>query len=227
MSRPSVSSDPQSGPVVSADYRGNSSEAYDWRVSLTVPSSISAPSSKIGAPLHATGDKMIFPFNPSIIMGQSAQYSDISPTHSNYAFNAYQSSRISDITISGEFMVENETDAKYWLASLHFLRTVTKMFYGNSNNQGNPPPVSRLNGYGRYVLNNIPVVIKDFTVDLMPDIDYIPCEIGSSVNYVPVQSNVQVTVAPNYSRRTVAKFNLKTFARGWYTNGGSANDGFI
>ena len=120
---------------------------------------------------------MIFPFNPTVLLSHSANYSQIQPTHTNYPYNAYENSQVDAITITGEFYQENENDAKYWIACLHFLRTATKMFYGNSNPLGNPPVVCRLNGYGKHILNNMPVVITNFTTDLPVDVDYIQCTV--------------------------------------------------
>ena len=192
----------------------------DWRVGISLPTDL-----KIGnvlAPLFIGSDgpgRMVFPFNPTILLGHSANYSQIAPTHTNYPFNAYQNSQVDQITITGEFFSENQDDAKYWIAVLHFLRTITKMYYGDSNPQGNPPPVCRLSGYGPHVLNNIPVVVSNFTTDMAADVDYIECWVNNKKNMVPVQSQFTVTVMPQYSRRSAARFNLQEFAKGKYANG--------
>ena len=224
----SAGANPGSRTVVSATVaqavssRNDTAGANDWRVSLAVPSLIQG--GEVLKPLGNTGNRMVFPFNPVILFGQTASYSSISPTHSNYNFHAYQNSQIDNITITGEFVNENESDAKYWVAVIHYLRVMTKMFYGNGENLGNPPLMSRLNGYGKHVLNDIPVVISNFTVDLPADVDYIPCVISGEINYVPVQSQVTVTCMPNYARRSVSKFDLKTFADGGFVGG---REGFI
>jgi hypothetical protein len=224
----SVGANPASRSVVNATVaqsvstRNDTAAANDWRVSLAVPSLIQG--GEVLRPLGNTGNRMVFPFNPVILFGQTASYSSISPTHSNYNFHAYQNSQIDNITITGEFVNENESDAKYWIAVIHYLRVMTKMFYGNGDNLGNPPLMTRLNGYGKHVLNDIPVVISNFTVDLPADVDYIPCVISGQTNYVPVQSQVTVTCMPNYARRSVAKFDLKTFADGGFVGG---KEGFI
>ena len=212
----------------------------DWRVSISVPQSLTV--GNVLKPLYTTSytggakellngsakistvGKMIFPFNPTILLGHSANYTQISPTHTNYPFNAYQNSQVDNITITGEFYVENEEDARYWVAVLHFLRTITKMYYGDSNPQGNPPPVCRLNGYGKHVLNGIPIVVQNFTTDLPADVDYIECYVDGESNFVPTQSQFTVTVMPTYSRRSAAKFNLNQFAKGDFTNG---TEGFV
>jgi len=206
----------------------------DWRVSISVPNEIAEgpilqplkSEDSLGATTGGTsGGKMVFPFNPTILLGHSASYSQIVPTHTNYAYNAYENSSVDNITITGEFYNENQKDGLYWIAVLHFLRTVTKMFYGDSAPQGNPPPVCRLNGYGPHVLNNIPIVISNFTTDLPADVDYIEVTLPSGEkNMVPVQSQFTITVTPQYSRRTTAKFNLNTFAKGGFVNG---KEGFV
>lgn len=196
----------------------------DWRVRLSVPSTIQGSAAL--EPLSRTNNHMIFPFTPTVIISQRANYSDISPTHSNYVFNAYQNSQVDDIVITGDFIVENEEDAEYWLSAVHYLRTMTKMFYGQSAQTGNPPMVCRLKGYGKYVLNDIPVVIKSFQVDLQSDVDYILCSfLNQGNNYVPVRSTIAVTVSPNYARRTVSRFSLNDFANGSYVSSG--NEGYI
>ena len=197
----------------------------DWRVSLSVPGIIKDASGPALSVLESTGNRMIFPFNPTILLGHSANYSSVHPTHTNYIYHAYENSQVDQITITGEFIQENEADAQYWIGALHFLRTMTKMFYGESEGPiGNPPPVTRLNGYGKYVLNNIPCVITNFTTDLPQDVDYIQCTVAGEKNYVPTQCVFTVTLQPNYARRSQARFSLQDFAAGRHING---PEGFV
>ena len=207
------------------------SDASDWRVSISVPeilhdkSEILAPLKEAsGSSAFNTGNRMVFPFNPTVILSHSANYSQVQPTHTNYAYNAYENSQVDAITITGEFYQENENDARYWIACLHFLRSATKMFYGDSNPLGNPPVVCRLNGYGKHVLNNMPVVITNFTTDLPVDVDYIQCTVQGQPNYVPVQSAITVTLQPQYARRSQSGFSLNNFTKGGFVNG---PEGFV
>ena len=193
----------------------SSSDTSDWRVSLSVPSVIMDAAGPALGVLESTGNRMIFPFNPTILLGHSANYSTVHPTHTNYIYHAYENSQVDNITITGEFIQENQADAQYWIGALHFLRTMTKMFYGESDGPlGNPPPITRLNGYGKYVLNNIPCVITNFTTDLPQDVDYIECIVAGDKNYVPTQCVFTVTLAPNYARRSQSRFSLQDFAAG-------------
>lgn len=204
---------------------GVDSTTNDWRVSLSVPDVIKT--SPILAPFKNTSNKLIFPFNPTILFGNSANYSTVHPVHTNYPFYAYENSQVDAITVAGEYYSQNQEDAKYWIAVLHFLRTMTKMFYGGGENSGTPPLMTRLNGYGKHVLNNIPCVITTFSVDLPSDVDYIQVDINNEANYVPTRAQVNVTLQPLYSRLTQSRFDLRKFANGEFVTNDANNSGFI
>jgi hypothetical protein len=197
----------------------------DWRVSLSVPDVIKT--SPLFQPFTNTGNKLVFPFNPTILFGNTANYSAISPVHTNYPYYAYESSQVDSITVASEFYSQNQEDAAYWIAVLHFLRTMTKMFYGGGDYSGTPPLMTRLNGYGRHVLNNIPCVVNTFSVDLPADVDYIQVDIDGVPNYVPTRAQVNVTLHPQYSRVTQSKFDLVKFANGGFAKNDNDNTGFI
>jgi len=198
-----------------------SSPERDWRVRISLPNVKSFLESPILKPLQATNNALIFPYTPSIIINQSANYDSIQPIHNNYPYYHYQNSQIEQILITGEFFVESAEDARYWTAMLHYLRSMTKMFYGNSENKGNPPPLTKLNGYGDYVFKNVPIAITNFTVDLQTDVDYIGVEVNGKPSYAPTQSLVSVTVLPMYSRKTVSQFSLDKFVKGEFVIGGA------
>lgn len=202
--------------------QGSATDPGEWRVSLSVPSVIAG--GPVLSPLAKTGNKMIFPFTPTILFQQTANYSTVTPTHTNYPYYAYQNSQVNEITITGSFVNENNEDGQYFIAVVHFLRTMTKMFYGDGENAGNPPLISRLNGYGLHVLNNIPVVITNFSLDMPQEVDYIECSVDGEINRVPADCILTVSCAPNYSRRTTAGFDLKKFANGGFVRQGQ---GFI
>ena len=201
-----------------------SQDPGDWRVRLSIPPNFSLPG-PLGTKLAATNG-MVFPYTPQIILSHSAQYGQLRPTHSNYPFPVYQSSAVDNITITGDFLIENTDEGKYWIAVIHYLRSVTKMAYGNTSNQGSPPPVVRLNGYGDFVLKNVPVVVTMFNVDMPTDVDYMHVpDIGPQGTWVPVRSQIAIQCMPTYSRRAVQSFSLDRFIAGGYAN--SNGVGFI
>lgn len=208
----------------------------DWRVKLSVPQQFKTDS--LLAPL-AESNALVFPYTPTIIIGHSANYNSLQPVHTNYPFQIYDNSGVQELVITGDFTVENEVDGRYWIAAIHYLRSVTKMYYGNGENSGSPPPLVELNGYGDYVFNKVPCVVVNFTVDMPADVDYIavPMPIntqsldntirtdsGKGVAWVPSNSLITVTVMPTYSRKNISSFNLNDFVNGDYIVNGK---GFI
>lgn len=159
------------GSIASASASfGGADTSNDWRVRLSVPSAFA--SSPVLAPLVQAGG-LIFPYTPSIQISSAATYEDTPLTHQNYQFVSYQNSRVNSIQINAPFNVEDGAQALYWLAAVHMLRSATKMFTGDGDLQGNPPPILKLNGYGDFMFKNIPVVVQSFSVDLPMDTNYI------------------------------------------------------
>jgi hypothetical protein len=156
---------------------GAADTSNDWRVRLSIPPIFAA--SPVLAPLVQSGG-LIFPYTPQIQIASTASYQDQSLTHTNYQFTSYQSSRIDQIQVIAPFNVEDGAQALYWLAAIHLLRSATKMFTGEGDAQGNPPPILKLNGYGDYVFKNVPVVIKSFAVDLPQDANYINTSVAAA-----------------------------------------------
>jgi hypothetical protein len=210
----------------------------DWRVKLEIPPSLRG--AQLIAPLLKTGG-FCFPYTPTIIVSHSANYNSLSPVHTNYPFQIYDHSASDDIVITGEFNVENAEEGQYWVACVHYLRSVTKMFYGNGADSGAPPPAVKLTGYGDYVFNRVPCVVANFTVDLPADVDYVATPLAVKIEgendqgipttynnagttWVPTQSQISVTLKPTYSRRRVSEFSLQNFVDGQYLNSGQ---GFI
>lgn len=169
------------GQLTSAGAQWSGREAdNDWRVRLSLPTVDSFTGSPVLQPLRDAGG-MVFPYTPSVNISSSAAYEEQSITHQNYQFINYQNSRQDQITITAPFHVEDSVQAQYWLAAVHFFRSITKMFTGDLGAlSGNPPPIVLLNGYGDYVFKNIPVVVKNFTIDLPQDVNYIATTVGQS-----------------------------------------------
>ena len=213
---------PSQGTFTSGSW--DSGNESDWRVRLSLPPLSYFTDSALLKPLTETGHSMVFPYTPNVFITHSARYNPLQPTHSNYPFYIYEGSSVDQFTINGEFTVENAREAEYWLAAVHYLKSVTKMAYGESANRGSPPPVVKLNGYGDYVFNNVPVVIQSFNVTLPPDVDYIEAEVGFNGSWAPAKSEIAVALVPQYSRDKVNKFSLDTFVSGGYLLG---DDGYL
>ncbi len=197
-------------------------DKQDWRVKLTIPSGspmeeyfFAKGSNELLKPLY--GMKGIFwPLTPTMIIQHSANYNPLAQTHSNYPFQAYQNSQVDQMNIIGEFPVQNQQDAAYWVATVNFLRTVTKMFFGKddtSHLKGNPPPILYLNGYGDHMFQNVPVVVNTFNVELRSGIDYIST--NQDRKYHIHGSMNQKTNAPPEVRDREIKFNPNDLDQTW------------
>jgi len=197
----------------------------DWRVKLSLPSDFKGDIIK---PLMETGG-LCFPYTPSIIVNHTANYSPSNPVHTNYTINSYNYSTVDQIQINADFFVQNALEARYWVAAVHYFRSVTKMKYGESSSgAGSPPPVVLLNGYGDFVFKNVPVIVTQFQFDMPNDVDYISCSLeepaaydDASVSYgttgwAPTQSMLTVTLQPQFARSTISQFNMDSFIKGEY-----------
>lgn len=143
----------------------------DWRVKLIVKDSRYI-SGLLLNPLKPFNG-MIFPYTPQISITHTASWAQTNPTHSNYAVQEYQFSNVDNIIITGEFTAQNHEEARYCLAAIHFLRSVSKMNFGQDDDAGFPPPLLFLKGLGTHMLPNIPVIILSSFLDIGPDVDYI------------------------------------------------------
>ena len=151
----------------------------EWRVRLSLPSWPSFRTSVVLKPLKDAGG-MIFPYTPEILTSNVAKYQPLNLAHTNYNYQAYQHSEPGTITITAPMNVEDETQGLYWIAALHYLRSLTKMFMGFDPKAGNPPPIVRLNGYGQYMFSNVPVVVTNFQTTFAKDCDYIGVNVVGS-----------------------------------------------
>ena len=235
------------------------SDKTDWRVRLTVPDGpltqfFDFENNPIMQPL-APSNGIFWPLTPAVVIQHSANYNAMDQVHSNYPHQAYQNSQVDSLNIIGEFPVQNSDDAKHWVATVNFLRTATKMFFGKEDGlnglKGNPPPIMHLFGYGDHMFNRVPVVINTFNVELRPGIDYIstkqndlaysasPRDLGGydeaglqvassaeSQTWAPTLSNISVLVTPIYSRDSIKNFSMKKFVNG-ELNGKGNEVGFI
>ena len=228
------------------------SDKTDWRVRLQVPEGpltqfFDFANNPIMQPLAAS-QGIFWPLTPAVVIQHSANYNAMDQVHSNYPHQAYQNSQVDSMNIIGEFPVQNSEDAKHWVATVNFLRTATKMFFGSEDGidglKGNPPPIMHLYGYGDHMFNKVPVVINTFNVELRPGIDYISTkqsdvysqrpgnvselvQTGDSQTWAPTLSNISVLVTPIYSRDSIKNFSMKKFVRGELNGKGSNEVGFI
>lgn len=197
--------------------------------------------SSILNPLKSTNG-MVWPYQPSISYSQEVNYQDVSMTHTNQEFYAYTRTNAVKLTCEGEFSVQNQTEGLYTLACLHFLRTVTKMYFGQGSNLGTPPPVLFFDAFGEYMFNQLPVIVTGFTANMPKDVDYVPIDLsnlGNTINpnvltelvqgstsnnagqvWLPALFNISVNLTVQNTPAKLRTFNLDEFRSGSLLKGG-------
>ena len=119
---------------------------------------------------------ILFPYQPDTTYSQSVNYSPYDMTHTNYTFNAYRNTPSPTIQMTVQFASITQEEGEYTLGALHFLRSVSKMFFGLNDLGGNPssgtpPPVLRFSAFGEQQFNNIPVVLESFSTTYDSGVD--------------------------------------------------------
>ena len=198
----------------------------DHRARLRIPSSYlvgiaAGPNNEL-----KNNGGIIFPYTPNIGQSYKAEYASQNVMHSNYTPRFYKNSSVSDISLTAKFTVQNEKEACIFLATMHLLRVLTKMKFGDDANAGSPPPVCRLMALGDLGFDNAPVAIGEVKLDFNDTVDYI--ETGNSIKsygktFVPVISTVTLTLIPIYSRNEMQKFTVK----GWLDSNTSRLKGYL
>jgi hypothetical protein len=176
-----------------------------------------APTSEFGHYSLSNIGGIIFPYTPQISYDSKADYAPVNPTHSNYTQYFYKNSSVTEINIIGKFTVQNENDANILLSTINLLRILIKMRAGNETNSGAPPPVCRLYAYGQQILDNTPIVIRNFRIDLPEGVDYFTVNKLSGYNSssVPTYCTINMNCAVVYSRNEIKNFTVQN----WFTNG--------
>lgn len=174
--------------------------------------------------LNSTGG-MLFPYTPSITFTQGVDYMALQLTHSNTDYQAYTRTPSVKIGVTGKFTVQNQAEGAYAMAVLHFLRVVSKSYFGvadaATNNAGMPPPVLLLSGYGNLMFgasgsgSGLRVILTNHSWSFDDSVDYILVQSGAWTVKLPamfsVQCDLTVVQTPN---RMMNTFSFSAFASG-------------
>ena len=172
----------------------------DWRVRLRLAPQANylykAAAPGILQPLAVT-DGIIFPYTPQIDTSYRANYETYDLTHSNYRGYFYKNSYVDAINLKTVFTAQDTNDANYLLAVITFLKSVTKMFYGQDAQRGAPPPLVYLSGLGDFQFNEHPCVVTQFVYNLPDNVDYIRAGSPNNVGLNFINRRDRQSVATN------------------------------
>ena len=111
------------------------------------------------------------------------------------------------------------------------LKVITKSYSGDAavsdGIAGTPPPVLLFEYLGEHGFNKVPVIIKDYSIQLDPEVDYVPVHYkmkgADTVTYVPTSCFISINMSVSYTPKKLRKqFDIKGL-----TTGAAYSDGFI
>lgn len=194
------------------------------------------------SPLKATGG-LVWLNKPTVNVTSNVAYDAYNFTHSIQDVQTFTSNSSPQITVTGMFYSQSVDEALYTLAAIHFMRSASKMSFGGESTDisslagdnynvlenddpfaipvGTPPPVLYLSGYGAAMLNDLPVVITQFNLDLPQDVDYVRIPSGPGTGTkIPVAISINASLIVCRSPKSMRNFNINQYThtgiKGWW-----------
>lgn len=168
---------------------------------------------------------IMFPYQPDIVYGQQVNYNGYDLAHTNYTVQAYRNTPSPTIQVTAQFSNVTEQEHEYMRAVIHFLRVVTKSFFGfgdvseQAPTAGTPPPILRFSAMGESQFKNIPVLVGTFTTTYDSSVDL---KFGPG-GYMPVMQTIGIDLivqqTPDRQKKNFSMRGLK--------NGQLYREGFI
>ena len=178
--------------------------------------------------LSRTGG-LVFPIQPDIVYQQSVNYATYGLTHTNYTTYAYGGSSSPTLQVTAQFSNVTREEHEYTQGVIHFLRSVTKMFYGFADAEktpaaGTPPPKLRFSSFGSNQFNKVPVLVSSVSIPYQSDTDLVEVidQAGQPQTLPAIQTislDLLVSVNPAKQKRDFSKHN--------FLNGSLYSKGFI
>jgi hypothetical protein len=172
-----------------------------------------------------TTNGMLFPYTPSITHTPATEYSKYSLIHANTEYQAFSKNTAQNLSVKGTFTSQTPDQARYTLACIHFLKTITKMRFGSTDEKrGMPPPLLLFDAYGFFMFNQLPVILKKFDVNFEGGVDYVPVDASGgsisdlnsdSLTWVPSKLDISIEMVVQQQPRAWRKdFDFDGFRSG-------------
>lgn len=126
---------------------------------------------------------MLMPYTPAIQVSHTqVDYSQYNLPQTNFDYFAFSRRSSPALSITAPYTANDYEEARYMLAVIHFLRSVTMTYFGveNTKYRGLPPPVLLFSAYGSFMYDKVPVLIRNVSFGLEQDVDYVPAGKGSN-----------------------------------------------
>ena len=167
---------------------------------------------------------IMFPNQPNITYNQTVTYSQYNLVQTNYTFNAYGGTPSPILQLTAQFSQTTEEEHSYLQGVIHFLRSVTKMYYGQNESAnpraGTPPPVLRFSAFGSNMFFNLPVVVGSFSMAFDENVDLKTSANGQSLPVIQ-------TITMDLLVQQTPKKQKEAFTLSGFISGGLYGGGFI
>ena len=160
---------------------------------------------------------IIFTYTPAMMQAAfSANYGTYDTTHSVYQQQYYVNTPNPTISMQAYFVSNTIEEAKYNIACLHFLKTMTKMDFGSTAGlAGTPPPILHFSAYGEYNYKNVPVVVSGVDYTFADDADLVTVDVDGSPISIPTSFAVSITMMMQQNPEKVSReFSFANYASG-------------
>ena len=171
-------------------------------------------------PLSPAGTNgLLFPYTPAITVTQAVEYGSMQLTHTIGDIQTYSHTPSVTISLSAKFTVQNQREGRYALAALHLLRVISKMYFGEQDKAaglaGLPPPVMIFTGYGSYMFNNLPVILKSHSYTFDEHMDMVTVNTNGGIARLPPLFTVSIDLAVQQTPKAMREyFSLDKFRTG-------------
>mgnify|MGYP001231715769 FL=1 len=128
---------------------------------------------------------LLMPYTPSIqIMHTAVEYSQYNLPQTNFDYYAFARRASPSMSVVAPFSAQDQSEARYLLAVIHFLRVVSLSYYGRENKakRGIAPPTLLFSAYGSYMFERVPVLLRSVSFGLDADVDYVSCATGRAAD---------------------------------------------
>jgi hypothetical protein len=163
-------------------------------------------------PLAATNG-VLFPYRPSLTIGTRNYWGTTDPKQSLYGFPVPDKHEIAVTITDAQMSAQSVEEADYIYASIQFFRSAMKPAFGSETSvpRGTPAPTIEMSAIGPQMIQNVGIVLKDFDLQLMNDVDYVPTSSGATVPSIVVFT---LSGMISMSASKMRSFNLDEFVAG-------------
>lgn len=174
--------------------------------------------------VHSIQDFNYFIRNSSTNFGISGQFTCEDNDTAAYTFACIHFLRSISKMHFGGFGSSSSSAASNSLASLTSASSALSSLTNSSGTSssttsadslvGAPPEMLVLNAYGQYMFNNIPVILRSFSITFPDNVDYVKFSVNNVDVWLPVVLTITLSLVSQVTPEEARKFNYTDFKNG-------------